>query len=141
MIFPPAFLDIMVHLPIHLADEAKFAGPVQYRWMYPIERCLHTLKSYVRNRGRPEGSMAEGYLSEECSIFCSRYLHEVEAKFNRPVRNHDGGDVESHEKFSIFAGTGHALGKATLRTLSTDEWEQAHLYVLNNCDVIAPFVR
>ncbi|KAJ8617961.1 hypothetical protein MRB53_014147 [Persea americana] len=85
--------------------------------------------------------MAEGYLSEECSIFCSRYLHEVEAKFNRPVRNHDGGDVESHEKFSIFAGTGHALGKATLRTLSTDEWEQAHLYVLNNCDDIAPFVQ
>ncbi|KAK0600743.1 hypothetical protein LWI29_018024 [Acer saccharum] len=37
-IFPPSFFDIMVHLPIHLADEAKVAGPVQYRWMYPIER-------------------------------------------------------------------------------------------------------
>ena len=28
----------MVHLPIHLTSEAKVAGPVQYRWMYPIER-------------------------------------------------------------------------------------------------------
>lgn len=37
-IFPPAFFDIMVHLPIHLAYEARIAGPVQYRWMYPIER-------------------------------------------------------------------------------------------------------
>ena len=41
MIFPPAFFDIMVHLPIHLADEAKFTGPVQYRWMYPIERSVY----------------------------------------------------------------------------------------------------
>lgn len=105
------------------------------------DRYLHTLKSYVRNRSRPEGSIAEGYLSEECSTFCSRYLQEVETRFNRPVRNYDGGDAKSHEKFSIFAGTGRALGKATLRTLSTDEWEQAHLYVLNNCDDVAPFVR
>lgn len=30
-VFPPAFFDIMVHLPIHLAWEAKIAGPVQYR--------------------------------------------------------------------------------------------------------------
>ena len=37
-IFPLAFFDIMVHLPVHLADEAALAGPVQYRWMYPIER-------------------------------------------------------------------------------------------------------
>ncbi|KAL0439963.1 UNVERIFIED_CONTAM: hypothetical protein Slati_2479300 [Sesamum latifolium] len=37
-IFPPSFFDIMIHLPIHLAYEARIAGPVQYRWMYPIER-------------------------------------------------------------------------------------------------------
>ena len=37
-IFPPSFFDVMLHLPIHLANEAKVGGPVQYRWMYPIER-------------------------------------------------------------------------------------------------------
>ena len=37
-IFSPSFFDIMIHLPIHLAYEARIAGPVQYRWMYPIER-------------------------------------------------------------------------------------------------------
>ena len=36
-IFPPSFFD-MEHLPVHLAHEAKLAGPVQYRWMYPFER-------------------------------------------------------------------------------------------------------
>lgn len=37
-IFPPSFFTIMVHLVIHLAYEAKLAGPVHYRWMYHIER-------------------------------------------------------------------------------------------------------
>ena len=37
-IFPPAFFDVMVHLAIHLPHEAMLAGPVQYRWMYAIER-------------------------------------------------------------------------------------------------------
>ena len=36
--FPPAFFDVMVHLTIHLPREAILEGPVQYRWMYPIER-------------------------------------------------------------------------------------------------------
>jgi hypothetical protein len=37
-IFPPSFFTVMVHLVIHLAYEAKVGGPVQYRWMYPVER-------------------------------------------------------------------------------------------------------
>lgn len=36
--FPPSFFDIMVHLPVHLAREARLCGPVQFRWMYPFER-------------------------------------------------------------------------------------------------------
>lgn len=38
MIFPPSFLDVMEHLPIHLASEAKLAGPVHYHWNYFVER-------------------------------------------------------------------------------------------------------
>jgi hypothetical protein len=33
MIFPPSLFDIMMHLPIHLAEEAKLRGPICYRWM------------------------------------------------------------------------------------------------------------
>ena len=40
MVFPPAFFDIMVHLTIHLAHEAKLAEPVQYNWMYSVERLV-----------------------------------------------------------------------------------------------------
>ena len=74
MIFPPAFFDIMMHLPVHLADEARLGGLVCYRWMYPVERYLRTLKGYVKNKARPEGSIAEGYISEECHTFCSRFF-------------------------------------------------------------------
>lgn len=48
-IFPLAFFDVMVHLIIHLPREAILRGPVQYRWMYPIERFLGTLKKFVSN--------------------------------------------------------------------------------------------
>ncbi|CAN1325054.1 hypothetical protein LINPERPRIM_LOCUS33363, partial [Linum perenne] len=60
MIFPPAFFTVMVHLVLHLVDEVRRGGPVQYRWMYPIERYLGKLKTFVGNRAHPEGSIAEG---------------------------------------------------------------------------------
>ncbi|CAL5394420.1 unnamed protein product [Camellia sinensis] len=88
-IFPPAFFDVMVHLAIHLPHEAILGGPVQYRWMYPIERLLGTLKGYVANRARPEGSIAEAYIVKECLTFCSMYLGGVETVFNREERNVD----------------------------------------------------
>ena len=38
MIFPLAFFDVMIHLPIHLAKKEKLCGQFQYRDMYSIER-------------------------------------------------------------------------------------------------------
>ena len=37
-IFPLSFFDVMEHLHVHLAEETLIAGPVQFRWMYPIKR-------------------------------------------------------------------------------------------------------
>ena len=73
-IFPLAFFDIMVHLTMHLPEEALLGGPVHTHWMYPFERYLDTLKKYVRNHARPEGSIAEGYIVKEALTFCSMYL-------------------------------------------------------------------
>ncbi|KAI5338319.1 hypothetical protein L3X38_017590 [Prunus dulcis] len=47
--FPPSFFDVMIHLPIHLAQEARIGGLVQFRWMYPFERYTKELKGYVKN--------------------------------------------------------------------------------------------
>ena len=73
-IFPPAFFDVMMHLPIHLPEEALLRGPVHYGWMFPVERKLGYLKGTVRNKARPEGSIAETYIVDESSTFVSRYL-------------------------------------------------------------------
>ncbi|KAI5317660.1 hypothetical protein L3X38_037367 [Prunus dulcis] len=63
MIFPPAFFTSMMHVMVHLPEEALLAGPVNYRWMYPIERLLGELKKSVRNRAKPEGSTIEAWMS------------------------------------------------------------------------------
>ena len=73
-IFPPAFFDIMVHLTLHLPNEAIMGGPVHFRWMYSIERAMSIYKQYVRNIVRPEGSIAEAYIVNEVLIFCSMYF-------------------------------------------------------------------
>jgi hypothetical protein len=38
IIFPPSFFTINVHLMVHLAEQARMAGPVHFRSMWPVER-------------------------------------------------------------------------------------------------------
>jgi hypothetical protein len=40
----------MQHLILHLPYEARMRGPVQWRWWYPIERCLKTILKKCRNK-------------------------------------------------------------------------------------------
>ncbi|KAK1686634.1 hypothetical protein QYE76_047482 [Lolium multiflorum] len=44
---------------------------------------------------RPEGSIAEAYIVDECLTFFSRYFDDVETRFNRPGRNPER-DEDSH---------------------------------------------
>ncbi|XP_019236073.1 PREDICTED: uncharacterized protein LOC109216379 isoform X2 [Nicotiana attenuata] len=97
-IFPSSFFDIMEHLVVHLAEEATIGGPSQYRSMWSFERYLLTLKNYVRSTSCPEGSIAEGYWIEECMTFCSRYLHDVETKLSRPLRNYASSNEAANQE-------------------------------------------
>jgi hypothetical protein len=60
--FPLGFFNPMQHLLIHLPCEEKVGGPIQYRWMYHIERALRYLKPMVGNRARIEGCIAEAFI-------------------------------------------------------------------------------
>ncbi|KAH0655492.1 hypothetical protein KY285_030374 [Solanum tuberosum] len=84
MLFPPSFFTVMVHLSVHLVDEAKLRGPVHYRNMYPVERELGYCMPYVRNKSQPEGCIAEGHIAEKTLTFCSWYIEDIETRFNRP---------------------------------------------------------
>ncbi|GJT04658.1 hypothetical protein Tco_0839120, partial [Tanacetum coccineum] len=55
----------------------------------PFERYMKKLKGYVRNKAKPEGSIAEGYVAEEALTFSSYYFRDVTMKFNRLDRNVD----------------------------------------------------
>lgn len=141
ILFPPAFFTVMVHLIVHLVEDAKLGGPVQYRWMYPIERYLGKLKSYVRNKAQPEGSIAEGYMAEESLTFCSRYLNEIETVFNRIRRVNDEPDTMSSSARTLFPPVGKPIGSFTYFSLSAKEKLQAHRHILTNCAQVDPFLQ
>ncbi|KAM1523267.1 hypothetical protein ACFX10_013309 [Malus domestica] len=136
-IFPPAFFVPMVHLTVHLPREAKLAGPVGCRWMYPVERLLGTYKKSVRNKARPEGSIVEAHMAYESSTFCSMYLCDVETEFTRLERNNDGDDTNA--LISVFAQKARPIGGHLMVELSRKDIEMAYWYILDNCDEIEDF--
>ncbi|GKD22672.1 hypothetical protein Tco_1224375, partial [Tanacetum coccineum] len=79
-IFPPGFFDSMEHLPV-----------------------LGKLKKKVTNKAKVESSIANAYLIEETSMFCSHYFEpHVKTKMNRVPRNDDGGDEELYEEIKTI---------------------------------------
>ena len=129
----------MVHLAVHLPKEAMLRGPVQYGWMYPIERRLLTCKRYVRNTARPEGSIAEAYVIDECLAFCSRYFGDVETRWNRPGRNRERSDSQSGD-VSVFNHGVNCLG-ASQYLEAGDEYDKMVWFVLSNCAEVLPYIE
>ncbi|XP_056843209.1 uncharacterized protein LOC108820250 [Raphanus sativus] len=132
--FPPALFDIMFHLPIHLSKEARLGGPVHFRWMYPFERYMKTLKAFVKNYARPEACMAEAYLAGECVAFCLEFLKDSVPVQEAVNRNED---VET----DTMVVEGRPLQKGIEVTLSDKDRDIAHRYVLMNMASLDPFLE
>ena len=138
-IFPPAFFDVMLHLAVHLPDEAILRGPVQYGWMYPVERRLLTLKRFVRNMARPEGSIAKAYVANECLTACSRYFDDIDTRHNREGRNKERVDLRKGD-FSVFQHGVDLLGAPRLTYLE-DNYDRMVWFVLNNCPEVEQYLK
>ncbi|XP_010490322.1 PREDICTED: uncharacterized protein LOC104768087 [Camelina sativa] len=132
--FPPSLFDIMFHLPIHLSKEARLGGPVHFRWMYPFERYMKTLKAFVKNHARPEACMAEGYLAGECVAFCLEFLKDSVPVQETVNRNED---IEADR--SVVEG--RPLQKGIEVTLSDKDRDIAHRYVLMNMASLDPYIE
>jgi hypothetical protein len=81
-IFPPRWFNPMQPLLIHIPYEAKVDDPLQYRWMYHMERALKYLRAIVGNKARVEGSIVESFLLKEITYFSIVYFakeHNVNA--------------------------------------------------------------
>ena len=81
------------------------------------DRYLHTLKSYICNKSRLEGSIVEGYIEEKCATFCLRYLHDVETKHDCEERNY----VIENNITNRCKCMKRTIGKSTSRVISTEE--------------------
>jgi hypothetical protein len=124
----PPVLDIMTHLPYHLVQELDLCGPVSTRWMYPMERYMKTLKGYVRNMARPEASMAEGCLKDECLGFVTEYLQRFDV-VHRQV-------WDAEEEYGNAEEVLEGAGKPYLMT--AELCDVVHQYVLRNISVMQP---
>ncbi len=109
--------------------------------MYPVERYLRTLKGYVRNKACPEGSIAEGYISEECLTFCARFFEDVSTKVNRPERQENSQVSAPPAGLSIFGSMLYSKNKFHIKTASYSGLHRMRHYIISNCDEAMPWVK
>ncbi|XP_071694674.1 uncharacterized protein [Rutidosis leptorrhynchoides] len=128
MYFPPSFFDVMVHLVSHIVGEINACGPVFLQYMYPFERYMGILKGYVRNLNRPEGSIVEGYASEEVIEFCTNYMDGFKS-VRIPQSHHEG-------RLSVQGTLGRKTGYSNVA-----DYQEAHFNVLQHTTSIDPFIQ
>jgi hypothetical protein len=61
---------------IYLVDQILTLGPLYLHSMFPYEQYLVVLKSYVWNHAHPEGSIMEGYTTENVVECCTDYVKD-----------------------------------------------------------------
>jgi hypothetical protein len=107
--------------------------------MYPIERRLGTLKNFVSNRGRPEGSIANAYVASDTLTFCSRYMEDIDTRFNRG----DGidGEMPLPDEISVFKHGVTLVGFDRCQYIDDDVLNKLVWYVLNNCEEVEEYVE
>lgn len=93
---------------------------------------MKVLKGYVKNRSKPEGCIAEKYLAEECSRFCSGYMKQAAEIGVIHNRNED------FENKTIQEGRPISSGKS--KTMTSDMLEIAHRTVLLNSAEVEPYI-
>lgn len=106
---------------------------------------MGTLKRYVRNRSKPEGSIAQGYVAEECLSFCTLYLADyVDSKFNKRARNEDVTESTSStysQGLDVFSRKGHDPKNGKTKIFDAETLKKAHQYVLFNCETVKPYIE
>ena len=97
----------------------------------------------MKNKARVEGSIYEAYLIEETSTFASFYFpSEIDSRRTRIQRNIDVfGSSSNNPQISIFNYPGRPAGTETHGFLEDRDLLVAHLYVLQNCDEVQPFIQ
>jgi hypothetical protein len=130
-IFPPGWFNPMQHLLVHLLYEAKLGGPLQYRWLYHIEKALKNFRAMVHNKAKVEGCIADEFKLKEIAYFTSVYFTEYH-NVNAPTMwYHVGEDIPCSD-LQIFQWMGMTVGASTTYQPSEEEQLSALLYMYAN---------
>lgn len=95
----------------------------------------------MRNKARPEGSIAEAYVDAECLTFCSMHLEDIETRFNRQERNFDRCPGQQRTGLAVFNQNVRPIGARIYEWCHPQDLERAHYTVLNNCDETLPYFK
>ena len=128
--FLPGYWNSMPHLVNHLPMELYWCGPVHTRWMYGVERHLGHMKGLVRNRARPEGSIANGYQFEEALGFACEHF-QMYPTSTRTIWNINEPDRDAGE---ILEGT------PKLKVWQRPALEEVHEHIIRHSAVTSPFL-
>jgi hypothetical protein len=129
MCFPPSFFDTMKHYMIHLADQIFVLGPSYMHYMYPYERHMVVMKDYVRNCAHPEGSMIEGYTTEEVVECYADYI-----KDGKPI----GVPVSRHHGRLFGKGT---KGAKSIIDTTYERVRETHFSIMHQLAVMRPYIE
>jgi hypothetical protein len=127
MYFPPAFFNVSIHFTAHLIKEIKLLGLVFLHQMYAYERFNGVLKSFIRNRAYPEGSMVQGYCTKEAVEWALNYVDST-----NPI----GVPKSLHE--------GRLTSKGTIRKKAIapdlDLFHRAHFHMLQHMSIVSEYL-
>jgi hypothetical protein len=70
-------------------DQIHTLGLLYLHSMFPYERFLAVLKAYVQNHAHLEGSIMEGYTTEEVVKCCADYVKDGK-RIGFPITLHEG---------------------------------------------------
>jgi hypothetical protein len=127
MYFPSAFFDVSVYFTAHLIKEIKLLGHVLFYQMYAYERFNGILKSFIKNWAYPEGSMVQGYCTEEANEWALNYVDST-----NPI-----GVPKSHHEGRLTSKG--AIGKKAI-TPNPDLFHRAHFHVLQQMSIMSEYL-
>jgi hypothetical protein len=132
-IFYFVFFNLMQHLLIYLPYEAKVGGPIQYIWMYHIERTLKKLHAMVGNKRRVEVCIVEEFKYKETASFTVMYVVE-ERNVSVPTLWYHVNIDPPCSDLEFFQWRGKTIGACITYCFIDDNWKTVLPYMYNNME-------
>ena len=95
----------------------------------------------MRNKARPEGSIAKVYIATKCVTFCSMYLDDIEIRFNYADHNVDREWGDNEPMLPIFKQMVQLAGARRYEFMDVNKLSKVYFYVLNNYEEIEDFIK